>query len=258
MTNQEYIKAIEMRHSRRSYKSRPLSQEVMGVVKEMVDAVNEAANLDFIFIEDATPAFKIFTGKFSMIVVCGPDSQKAREDCGYYGESIVLQCVYHGLGTCWVSGTYNENKVYEMIDLPRDKRIYAVITIGHAKERYTVIEKTMYNATHKKSKPYQKMFDVCDKKLPDEYAYAMKLVEMGPSAVNRRPVHFKYENDVISAFVDEPYSDKSVDFGIAKLHFTLGCRAKGINGHWTFENTFEVVEPQRIKFEPKTEEQENE
>ncbi|MFR5875391.1 MAG: nitroreductase family protein [Eubacterium sp.] len=259
MTNGQYIEAIEKRKSRRSYRNKPLDEETMGVIKDMVDAVNEAANLDMIFIEDATPAFKIFTGRFSMVVVCGPDTQKAREDCGYYGESIVLQCVYHGLGTCWVSGSYNENKVYEMINLPNDKRIYAVITIGYAKKRATALEKTIYKATHRKNKPYQKMFEVCDKKLPEAYTYGMKLVERGPSAVNRRPVKFKFENDILSAEVDEPYSDKSIDFGIAKLHFMLGCRSKGVNGHWTYENIFEEIEPQIIKFEPKkTEDESNE
>lgn len=258
MTNEEYIKAIEMRRSRRSYKSKPLSKEIMGVVQDMVDAVNESAGLHFVFIEDATPAFRIFTGKFSMIVVCGENTQKAREECGYYGESIVLQCVYHGLGTCWVSGTFNENKVYEMVKLPKDERIYAVITIGYPKENLSVLEKTMYNATHKKSKPYQKMLDVCDQKLPEEYVYAMKLVEKAPSAVNRRPVKFRYENGEISASVDEPYSDMSIDFGIAKLHFVLGCRAMGINGSWSYENKFEIVEPQRIKFEAKAEEDNDE
>lgn len=251
MTNAQYIEAIEKRRSRRSYRSKPLDEETMSVIKDMVAAVNEAAQLDMIFIEDATPAFKIFTGKFSMIAVCGPDTQKAREDSGYYGESIILQCVYHGLGTCWVSGTYNENKVYEMINLPNEKRLYAVIVIGYARKNLTVLEKTMYNTTHRKSKPYQRMFEICDKKLPEAYAYGMQLVEMGPSAVNRRPVKFRYENGIISAEVDEPYSDKSIDFGIAKLHFVLGCRAKGVNGHWTFENTFEEIEPRRIKFEPK-------
>lgn len=249
MTNEEYIKSIDMRRSRRSYKSRPLSPEIMEVVKNMVDAVNEEAGMHLIFIEDATPAFRIFTGKFSMIVVCGDNTQKAREDCGYYGESIVLQCVYHGLGTCWVSGTFNENKVYEMVKLPKDERIYAVITIGYPKESLSVIEKTMYNATHKKSKPYQKMMEVCDEKLPEEFVYALKLVEKAPSAVNRRPVKFKYEKGEMSAYVEEPYSDMSIDFGIAKLHFQLGCREMGLNGHWTYENKFEIIKSQRIKFE---------
>ena len=255
MTNEQYIEAIEKRHSRRAYKQKPLGAEIKQVISQMVDAVNESAGLDFIFIDDATPFFKIFTGKFSMIVVAGPDTQKAREDCGYYGESIVLQCVYHGLGTCWVSGTYNENKVYETLNLTSEKRIYAVITIGYAKDNYSLIEKTMYNATHKKSKTYQDMFEACDAKLPEEYAYGMKLVEKGPSAVNRRPVKFRYENGVLSGYVDEPYSDKSVDFGIAKLHFLIGVKSKGINGKWSFDNVFEQTQSQRIKFESKNEEE---
>lgn len=255
MTNEQYIEAIEKRHSRRAYKQKPLGAEIKQVISQMVDVVNESAGLDFIFIDDATPFFKIFTGKFSMIVVAGPDTQKAREDCGYYGESIVLQCVYHGLGTCWVSGTYNENKVYETVNLASEKRIYAVITIGYAKDNYSLIEKTMYNATHKKSKTYQDMFEACDAKLPEEYAYGMKLVEKGPSAVNRRPVKFRYENGVLSGYVDEPYSDKSVDFGIAKLHFLIGVKSKGINGKWSFDNVFEQTQSQRIKFESKNEEE---
>ena len=255
MTNEQYIEAIEKRHSRRAYKQKPLGAEIKQVISQMVDAVNESAGLDFIFIDDATPFFKIFTGKFSMIVVAGPDTQKAREDCGYYGESIVLQCVYHGLGTCWVSGTYNENKVYETVNLASEKRIYAVITIGYAKDNYSLIEKTMYNATHKKSKTYQDMFEACDAKLPEEYAYGMKLVEKGPSAVNRRPVKFRYENGVLSGYVDDPYSDKSVDFGIAKLHFLIGVKSKGINGKWSFDNVFEQTQSQRIKFESKNEEE---
>ena len=249
MTTQEYIKAIEMRHSRRAYKNKHLDEGIKSVIKEMVDAVNETSDLDLIFIDDATPAFRIFQGKFSMIAVCGPDSQKAMENAGYYGESIVLQCVYHGLGTCWVSGTFNENKAYEMTKLPRNKRLYCVIVIGYPRERENTVEKTMYKATHKKSKSYQDMFEACDKKICDEYAYAMKLVEMAPSAVNRRPVKFRYENGVLSAHVEEPYSDQSIDFGIAKLHFVLGCRAKGINGHWTTENIFEEVKTEKLKFE---------
>ena len=257
MTNEEYIKAIDLRRSRRAYLSKPLSEEIKSIIKEMADAVNQTADLDFIFIDDATPAFKLFSGKFSMLVVCGPDTQKAREESGYYGESIVLQCVYHGLGTCWVSGTYNENRVYDMIDLPRNKRIYCVITIGYPKEKFSTIEKTMYGATHRTSKSYQDMFEYSDDKLPEAYAYGMQLVEKAPSAVNRRPVKFRYENGVLSGSVDEPYSDRSIDFGIAKLHFVLGCRAKGVNGHWTYDNRFEEEEHIRIKFEPKNEQKDD-
>lgn len=249
MTNSQYIEAINMRRSRRTYRAKALSDDVKNVIKEMVDAVNENEGLHFIFVDDARPAFTLFTGSFSMIAVCGTDTQKVRENCGFYGESIILQCVYHGLGTSWATDTYNENKVLTMLKLPKEERLYAVITVGYVKDSLSLKEKTMYKTLHKQNRPYQKMYEVCDTELPEYYKYAMQLVEKAPSSVNRRPVKFRYENNVLSAYVEEPYSDKSIDFGIAKLHFVLGCRAKGVNGHWTYENTFEE-ENKRIKFEP--------
>lgn len=247
MNNKEYIKAIEMRTSRRSYKSIGLDKDTVGIIKDMVDYVNEKGRLNFSFIEDASPAFTVFSGKFSAVAVCGPDTVSAREDCGYYGETIVLQCAYHGLGTCWVSGTYNENKILEMLNLPKKVRLYCVIAIGFVNPKKSLKENMFYRATHKNNKPYQKMFEVCDEKLPEHFEYAMQLVEAAPSAVNRRPVKFRYENGVVSASVDEPYSDKSIDFGIAKLHFQLGAAAKGIRGKWA-NGSFIVDENRVLKF----------
>ena len=247
MNNEEYIKAIEMRSSRRTYRNISLDNDTKEIIKGMVDYVNKKADLNFVFIDDASFAFTVFTGKFSCIAVCGPDTIAAREDCGYYGETIVLQCAYHGLGTCWVSGTYNENKMLEALDLPNKVRLYCVIVIGYVSPKKSIKENMFYKATHKRNKPYQKMFEVCDEKLSPEYEYAMKLVEAAPSGVNSRPVKFRYENGVISASVEEPYSDKSIDFGIAKLHFQLGASKMGIKGEW-IDSRFIVDDKRVLKF----------
>ena len=98
MTNEEYIKAIDMRTSRRTYKARALDKSILEVLKNMVDAVNEASGLEFQLVEDGTPAFKIFSGRFSYIAVCGEDSEAARVKSGYWGESIVL----HAFIMVWV------------------------------------------------------------------------------------------------------------------------------------------------------------
>lgn len=248
MTNDEYIKAIEQRRSRRTYRSRPLDKDTLNVISDLVDVANEKGSLNFRLIENGSQFSGVFTGKFSVIALCGPDTEKARIQCGYYGEMIVLQCTYHGLGTCWVTGTYNENKVLTYLKLPKEERLYGVIAVGLVKPKLSAKEKVMYNVTHKQNKPYQKMFDVCDEKLPVYYQYAMKMVEKAPSATNRRPVHFKYENGVISAFVDGPYTDKSIDFGIAQLHFQLGASAKGIKGKWDFTGRFCTEDSKVIKF----------
>lgn len=256
MTNDEYIKAIEMRRSRRTYRSIGLDEGTKAVIKNLVDIVNKNAGLDFRFVDDGSPAFTIFTGKFSMIAVCGDDSEKMRVKSGYFGEMIVLECTYHGLGTCWVTGTYNENKILEMIKIPKETRLYGVIVIGNVKPKLSQKEKLMYNITHKQNKPYQKMFEVCDEKLPPYYEYAMKLVEKAPSATNSRPVHFKYENGVISGYVDEPYSDKSISFGVAQLHFCIGAKAKGVRGEWDNSGRFCTEDSRVIKF-PENNEEEN-
>lgn len=256
MTNEEYIKAIELRRSRRSYKARGLDDDTLAVIQELVNISNEKGKLNFTLVKDGTVPFRIFTGKFSYIAVCGEDTERARIQAGYFGEMIVLQCVYHGLGTCWVTGSYDENKVLDQIKIPNKLRLYGVIVIGYPKDSLSAKEKLMYNATHKKSKPYQKMFDVCDAKLPPYYEYAMKLVEKAPSAVNRRPVHFKYENGVISGSVEAPYSDMSLDFGIAQLHFQLGAAAKGLKGEWDFTGRFCTNDSKVIKFPETSKEEE--
>lgn len=261
MTNEEYLKAIDMRCSRRTFKNNPLDTETKQVIKDLVDYVNKKAGLDFVFMDDGRFAFNIHSGMTSLIAVCGPDTVSAREACGYWGETIVLQCAYHGIGTCWV-GTYNENKVLEKLDLPKGVRLYCVIAVGNVSKNKSFKEKIMYNATHKKSKPYQKMFEVCDSKLPEEIVFAMRQVEKAPSSVNRRPVKFRYENGKISASVSEPYSDKSIDFGIAQLHFQLGMSAKGIKGEWKdgkfVEDTQRILKFPTRDAQPEKEENEDE
>lgn len=252
MTNDQYLEAIAMRTSRRTYRSHFPDADTKAVIREMVDCVNEAAGLRFVFIEDGTAPFTLFTGSFCLIAVCAADTEQARIQCGYYGETIVLQCAFHGLGTCWVTGTYNENKLYEMLGLPKDIRLYGVITVGLVKPEKSLKEKMMYKATHKNSRPYQKMFTACDKKLPEYYVFAMQQVEKAPSATNRRCVKFRYEDGLISAAVDEPYSDQSLDFGIAQLHFQLGAAAKGMRGAWNRRGEF-VTEAQKVIQFPKRE-----
>lgn len=80
-----------------------------------------------------------------------------------------------------------------------------------------------------------------------QVAFAMQQVEKAPSSVNRRPVKFRYENGEISAYVEEPYSDKSIDFGIAQLHFQIGMSAKGVKGRWE-DGRFVIDSGQILKF----------
>ena len=52
MTNEDYIKAIDMRCSRRTFRAGPLDGDTMPVLKDLVDYVNKQAGLNFMLIED--------------------------------------------------------------------------------------------------------------------------------------------------------------------------------------------------------------
>ncbi len=256
MTTDEYVKAISMRTSRRTYRRAAMSKELKAVIKQMADSVNaENDDITFTFIEDPTFAFSMFTGKFSAIAVCGDDTPIAREKCGYWGETIVLQAVYHGLGTCWVDSSYNENKIMEYLQLPHGLRLYCLITFGLVNEKQSRKEVMMHNMLHRTNKPYQKMFSVCDEKLPPAYKNGMLMVDTAPSATNGKPVTFKYENGVLSGSVEEPYSVKSVSFGIAQLHFMLGAAAMGVKGRW-IDDTFVEDDANKVLKFPKKEQPE--
>ena len=133
-----------MRTSRRTYKPRALDKSIVEVLKNMVDAVNEASGLEFQFIEDGNPPFKIFTGKFSYIAVCGEDTEKARIKSGYWGESIVLQCVFHGLGTCWVCN-FDASQCSTVLGLPEYIEPAVLIPVGYAEDEPVEKKRKMLN-----------------------------------------------------------------------------------------------------------------
>ena len=209
MTNDEYIKAIEMRRSRRAYGSKPLSEDIKNVIKEMVDAVNETATPDFIFVDDATPAFRLFTGKFSMIVVCGPDEQKAREECGYWGERLVLTAQTLGLNTCWVGGTYK--KIPSAYQIASGEKLVIVISVG-------------YGATQghpRKSKTYADVARA-EGEAPRWFKDGVAAALLAPTALNQQKFTLTLRGDRVQAKAGLGFFTKT-DLGIVKCHFEIGA-----------------------------------
>ncbi len=51
-------------------------------------------------------------------------------DIGIAAEHICLQAAYEGLGTCMI-GWFNEKKVRQLLQIPRDKRPQLIITLGY-------------------------------------------------------------------------------------------------------------------------------
>jgi nitroreductase len=61
-------------------------------------------------------------------------------DIGIAAEHFCLQAAEEGLGTCML-GWFNEKPVKELLNIPKNKRIALLITLGYAPEDYPMREK---------------------------------------------------------------------------------------------------------------------
>ena len=72
-----------------------------------------------------------------------------------------------------------------------------------------------------------------DGPVPDWFLAGMEAVQKAPSAVNRQPVMFSYQEGIVTASVKDIEGDGfAFDLGIAKLHFEIGVGG----GTWEFGN----------------------
>ena len=134
-----------------------------------------------------------------------------------------------GLGTCWVAA-FDRGACTASLD--ENERVVCTITIGHVPEDLSTKEKLIRWGTHRKTKSVEQMY-VSDVPPPEWFIKGMEAVQKAPSAVNRQPVVFTYENGKVTAAVDDIWGEcRAFDLGIAKLHYELGAGS----GSWTFGN----------------------
>jgi hypothetical protein len=105
--------------------------------------------------------------------------------------------------------------------------------VGKVNDEKSKKEKLIHYFTHRKTKTIDQMIEKSDKQLPTYFIDGMKAVQKAPSALNRQPVLFSYENNIVSARVEMYAPMTAMDLGIAKLHFELASKLKG---HWEFIN----------------------
>jgi nitroreductase len=55
-------------------------------------------------------------------------------DVALAGENMVIAATAEGLGTCWI-GSFDEKDVRELLAVPENFRVVALLAVGYAKER---------------------------------------------------------------------------------------------------------------------------
>lgn len=182
-------------------------------------------------------------------------SREATIEFGYAYESIILKLTALGLGSCWMSSTFKNKDVAGLIDLKNQDTIVMVSPFGYASDKVRMIEKISHTMTKSyKRKAWKELFFDHDfnTELSYEQAGAYKVVlemlRLAPSAVNSQPWRILKTNDSYDFYIEEKSgSGKNEmkmnlgynDIGIAKLHFELTAREKGLAGKWFIKKEFD-------------------
>jgi nitroreductase len=145
--------AIRNRRSIRSFQNRPVEDEKLRLVLEAGRLAPSAKNLQerrFIVVKDEKTRRKLaiaakgqsFVGEAPVVIVaCGTVTDYVMT-CGQHAypidvaislDHMTLLAVEEGLGTCWI-GAFYEDSVKEILGIPGDVRVVAMLLLGYPKE----------------------------------------------------------------------------------------------------------------------------
>ena len=220
MTIQE---AIQLRHSVRSYKDVPLSEDIVNSLQSEIKIINKEGCLHAQLILNEPKAFHGTLAKYgkfrnanNYLVMAGKKADDLDERIGYYGEHLVLLAQTLGLNTCWVGLSYS--KVPGTYELGKDEKIACYIAIGYGETQ----------GVGHKIKTVEQVSNASDI-TPSWFKKGVEAALLAPTAVNQQKFSFEYvgiSNNHHQVRAKKGFSMigyTQMDLGIAKYHFEIGA-----------------------------------
>ncbi|MCL1797875.1 MAG: hypothetical protein FWG24_06170 [Eggerthellaceae bacterium] len=238
------VEAIEVRRSRRAYLPIPLDPEIVEKLKQLIALYSQQTEGRIELVLDNGSAFEglrksygMFSGVRHYIGLIGDKNNlTSAEQLGYYGQLLTLNATAEGLGSCWVSGSFDRKSC--PFSLSKEESIISTIVIGKTAEHDSKKEKMIRSMVHRKTKTAEEMF-VANSSAPDWFLRGMTAVQKAPSAANRQPVTFSYQDNKTTAWVENlTDATYAIDLGIAKYNFEIGAGG----GTWGWGNHAEFVQ----------------
>lgn len=208
------VEAITARHSVRSFTDRKIDGNTTAELQKTIDECNRLSGFRIRLVLDKPEAFSTRAAHYGSFRNCKNyialiGSKGHDEDCGYYGEKIVVKAQQLGLNSCWVALSYGKSKV--PCDIAHGEKLYAVIALGYGTT----------NGTPHKSKSMDELCKV-NGEMPDWFFNAMTLAMLAPTAINQQKFFFTLNNDTVRARALRAFYSK-MDLGIVKYHFEVGA-----------------------------------
>ncbi len=175
------------------------------------------------------------------------------EDFGFLLEQIILMATDIGLGTCWLGGSFTKSSFARKISVGENELVPAVVSVGYIAKKPRRIESLFRSgAGTDRRLPWEQLFfegrfgAPLAKESAGEYAKALEMVRLAPSASNRQPWRILKEGNRWHFYLQRTpgYQERRlvklftvadlqrIDMGIALSHFELMARDLNLDGYW--------------------------
>lgn len=150
------FEAIKRRRSVRSYLPDTVPEEIIERILEAGRLAPSAGNIQpwhFILVTDINKRQALSAGRFAkfvseapvVIVGCGNERASPKwyaVDTAIAMQNMVIAATSEGLGSCWV-GSFDEREVRNILKIPDEYRVIAMLTIGYPHESLDPLEKVV-------------------------------------------------------------------------------------------------------------------
>jgi nitroreductase len=259
--NKPIVDVIKLRHSVRTYKPEKLSQELKAKLEDYAKNINGPFDVKvrLEIIDELKSAEKgnvkigtygIIKGTKAYIAGVVENGDKNLEQLGYCLEKLVLYGTSLGLGTCWLGGTFKKSEFSKVVDLKENEILPIVSPIGYEAYKKSMVESIMRRAAGSDNrKTWNELFlngnfeTSLDKKSAGNYASALEMVRLAPSASNKQPWRIVKQDNYCHFYLEPTkgygkalgFNIQKIDMGIAMCHFEMTLVEAGIKGHWEYE-----------------------
>lgn len=248
----DILAVMRRRVSTRSYTGRPVDRSLVGQLLQSIAMADQLTavppRVELISgVERTGRVLTFVVGSYGLLRnvphllagVLPTENDVARVDLGYVLEQVVLEATRLGLGTCWVTGTYDPQSAGDAVDLAPGEVAAAVCALGRPSE-------TRLGRFH--SRTVQRLAGSRRRRPLTEIVFSERWGEawaperadpalvsvldharIAPSATNRQPWRFIVMPDGVALALIRP---KPIDAGIVMAHVALASAAVGRPGRW--------------------------
>ncbi len=212
----DILEAMKQRHSVRSYKNKPLEDTVADQLEQLISECNKESGLHIQLVKNEPKAFDStmahygkFSGVTNYIAMIGKKGGNLDEQCGYYGEKIVLHAQQMGLNTCWVAMTYK--KIPSAFKVESGEKLTVVIAVGYGETE---------GIPHKSKTP--EAVSSSNGNTPQWFKNGIDAALLAPTALNQQKFKFSLDGNKVSVKAGLGFYTR-IDLGIVKYHFEMAA-----------------------------------